>query len=464
MPEPPAIDNHHSASFNGGPSATSEAAGDELPPSDGDPQVEFSWRAVIVMIYLPNLLVNVGFCMLPPVLPLFAKVELGCSDAVVGLVVASNGFGQFFFNLPAGAVVTAVGIRATMLLGLLILAASGLMAWGSVGVVTLIGATVVRGIGVATWQTARMSFIAGWVPRETNGKVNSFMGGVMRLANVLGPAMGGVLVTRFNMRVVFLAAALFTIPAALVILLTMPHINPVKKKSKGGCGSETSATLVEHAFTFLTAGAFCFSCVMVRTSRTLLLPLQGHEMGLRVDRISYLISASYTAELFLFWISGLIMDRYGRKWCAVPANITMGLGLILLPMTQTYAQLMGAAMCFGVGSTLGSGIVQTLTTDFTPAASGKNEFLGIFRSITKLGTLLGPVVTGGLAEVSLLMAGLVQGGLAIVGGVWAAGMMYETLPSTDSDGQGAGDFVELETRPDLEAGSSGECSGEAKGH
>jgi len=56
--------------------------------------IDFSWQALAMIIYVPNFIVNCGFCMLPPVLPLFAKLELGCDDSIIGLIVAANGFGQ----------------------------------------------------------------------------------------------------------------------------------------------------------------------------------------------------------------------------------------------------------------------------------------------------------------------------------------------------------------------------------
>jgi len=313
-----------------------------------------------------------------------------------------------------------------MIIGLCILAASGVAAWASVGVLTLTAAMVIRGVGVSTWQLARSSFMSGWVPKTSNGKANSWMGGVMRFANVVGPALGGIIVTRWGMRLVFIAAAVAAVPAALVILSVMPSVTPPKKKPRGGCGSGTYETLQEHSYTFLTAGFFCFTTIVVRTSRNLIMPLQGHHLGLSVAEVSYLSSMSYTVELFFFWTSGVIMDRYGRKFSAVPSSLLMGLSMMAIPLSQNYSELLIVSIIFGLGSTIGSGIVLTLTTDFAPETR-KNEFLAIFRSVTKLGPLLGPVATGGLAQISLGVAGLSQGGVAILGGLWAAALMKETL-------------------------------------
>ena len=65
---------------------------------------------LVLQIYLPAMLMHVGWAMVIPVIPLYAR-ELGASHALTGLVVSAKGFGPLLLNIPSGILISRFGNR-----------------------------------------------------------------------------------------------------------------------------------------------------------------------------------------------------------------------------------------------------------------------------------------------------------------------------------------------------------------
>ena len=85
------------------------------------------------------------------------------------------------------------------------------------------------------------------------------------------------------------------------------------------------------------------------------------------------------------------MDRFGRKWSAVPSMLMLTASMVLIPLTDTFEALMVVGLFSGFANGLGSGIGMTLGADLSPPES-RGEFLGVWRFVTDIGTMAGPFV------------------------------------------------------------------------
>src|SRR5205814_1212457 len=143
--------------------------------------------------------------------------------------------------------------------------------------------------------------------------------------------------------------------------------------------------------------------------------LWGDHINLGVGAIGAVTSLSFLVDAAVFYPSGLVMDRYGRKWAAVPCLLTLALGLTLLPLTHDVYSFIGVAMLTGVGNGFGAGIVMTLGADFAPMAR-RGEFLGIWRLMSDTGQVGGPALISLLTGIgSLGLAAVVSGGIGVLG-------------------------------------------------
>jgi hypothetical protein len=105
----------------------------------------------------------------------------------------------------------------------------------------------------------------------------------------------------------------------------------------------------------------------------------------------------------------------------------MSAGMILIPLSDSFATLLGASLLTSFGNGLGSGIVMTLGADFSPAV-GRADFLGVWRLVADIGTASGPAVLGIVAGVATLgAASVATGGLGLIGAAVMAFLVSEPL-------------------------------------
>jgi MFS family permease len=148
-----------------------------------------------------------------------------------------------------------------------------------------------------------------------------------------------------------------------------------------------------------TAGSAQVFAQMIRAGRRIVVPLYGKDaLGLDVAAIGSIVSISSAVDMSLFIPAGILMDKLGRKFAAVPSFVVMAIGMALIPLSTNYVGLLFATCVIGFGNGLGSGTMMTLGADLAPRQA-TGEFLGVWRLIGDVGATSGPLVVGGIADV-----------------------------------------------------------------
>jgi MFS family permease len=165
----------------------------------------------------------------------------------------------------------------------------------------------------------------------------------------------------------------------------------------------------------------------LRATRQIILPLWADHIGLDAAAIGLVFSISLGIEMLLFYPAGSLMDRWGRKWVALPCLGLMAAGMLLLPLTGAFWSISAVGVVMGIGNGLGSGINMTMGADFSPPL-GRANFLGAWRLFGDLGTAGGPIVlSAATAVVALSGAAVVLGALGMAGAALILWRVPETL-------------------------------------
>ena len=372
------------------------------------------WK-IAPSVYLPALLYGIGQGAIAPVVALSAR-DLGASIAVASLVVAAAGVGQVIGDIPAGALTTRIGERRAMLLatGLVSVALVGCLVVPNVwGLALSIGAT---GLAAAVWGLARQAYLSEAVPVQLRARALSTLGGVQRIGSFIGPFLGAFamkfLGTDGAYWVHLVAAAL-----ACVVLLSLPDIESVRRNRAANpiVMQSTRTVIREHLPVLRTLGVGALLVGAVRASRQVVIPLWAEHIGLDPQTTSLIFGISGAVDMLLFYPAGSVMDRFGRKWVAVPSMFVLGLAHLLLPLTHSGLTLTAVALLMGVGNGLGAGVIMTLGADASPPV-GRAQFLGAFRLFADTGNGAGPFLVAAVTA----LAGL--GPAVLVMGLtgWAA--------------------------------------------
>jgi MFS family permease len=345
-----------------------------------------------MQVYLPNLLIATGQGAMIPVL-VFAAKHVHASPAVATLVVFVNGFGTMAFDLPAGRIVARLGEQRSSW------AAAALLGGGLLGclysrdVLELSVFIFIQAAGWAVWNLVRLTHLSRVAPVWARGRALSIFGGVTRAGNVFGPFIFLAVAGSEDQQHVAVAFLIYLIAVVIGFVWLV-----LGRDRHDDAASITNSTRIrpmkvvrDSKREFATAGVGTLGVSLLRGSRNAIIAVWGSHIGLNAGQVSVIFAFSSLLDLTLFYPSGVVSDRWGRRAVAVPCIGLLSVGHLLIPFSHTYASLFAVALVLGFGNGLGSGIVMTLGADRAPAV-GRASFLAVWRMVSDGGTAAGPLV------------------------------------------------------------------------
>ena len=393
---------------------------------DAAATARFRIRSLVWSVYAPSFLLSLGQGILIPVLPLFARDELGSTDLMIGLAVAARHIGAMGFDVPAGIFVSRFGMKRTMILGVALFGVAAVWAGLSPNLATLFTARLAAGAAFAFWSISRHSYIAVTVPVASRGRALSLFGGLSRVATVMGPLLGGLLAEFVDIRAPFFAQAIVAAMTLSLVLFTVPR-HALPPVTKHNILPTLARTVSVHRMDFATAGVAAIMLQFLRASREFIIPLAGDDIGLSESQIGYVTTVSFAVDSSLFLPVGVIMDKWGRKFTGVPSFLALGGSLALVPLADGLGGLMLVGALAGLGNGLSTAFVLTLGTDLAPREN-TGEFLGVWRLISDSGGAAGPLAIGAVAQAATLgTASVVAGGVGGLGAIVLILFVKETL-------------------------------------
>lgn len=379
----------------------------------------FRLRSLAISVYLPSFLFAMGQGAVIVAIPLFA-LDLGASVAFAGAIVALRGIGQLVFDVPAGILVGRFGERGAMVIGTVALIIIAIGASFSPTPLVLAPLVFVMGCAWSIWMLARLSYASEVAPPELRGRVLSLLGGSNRMGNFVGPLTGGFAAEWFGLESAFYIQALLAIAAAGVMFMVVSGNEGRESRHGAVAHPKLTTVLRENSGVFATAGIVSIAISVLRSSRQSVLPLWGDHIGMSESQIGMIFGFSSAIDMAMFYPAGVVMDRFGRKWAAIPCLLVLSVGMMLIPLTGTFMTFLMAGLVTGFGNGLGAGINMTMGADYAPT-TGRAEFLGVWRFITDIGTAGGPVALSLVTVVSTLgTATVMTGGVGLAG----AAIMY----------------------------------------
>ena len=414
------------------------------------------------MIYGPTVLFAIGEGAVLPLLPVLAA-RLGADIAVAGLVASALVVGQLVGNLPAGWAVARIGERFSMAiaLGIALLGVAGALVAPNIGV--LMASVLLIGLCAAVFGLARHSFMTTRVPLAYRARALSLLGGSFRLGIFVGPFISAGLLAIFDTpdAALWFFGVCLVATALLVLLGPDPEARIAVESEesaedeRAASGSDGDTVTVEPEDTgeavtgaipvaervgvlrtmwhnrgvLLRLGLAAASLSSVRSARQLVMPLWGLSIGLDASTIALVVGVSGAIDFALFYVSGQIMDRFGRLWAVLPSMVLMGVGFLALSVTHDLddAGLWFAAfaMVLSVGNGLSSGILLTLGADVAPKANPA-PFLGSWRTLTDAGGAATPLLVSGVTALWSI-----GGAVALIGviGLLGAGAFARYVPT-----------------------------------
>lgn len=377
------------------------------------------YARLLVPVYLPSLLMAVSQEALTILLPLYV-IELGASPAFAAVIVGLRGIGILLFDVPAGMLVARFGDKPVLLGGLALILA-GLLTLGLTTAPWALGlAAVALGSGHAAWMLGRQSYLADTCATHELGRAIAAMAGLHRGGALLGPIAGGAIAAYAGYPAAFLAGSAAAVAAAAMVLAFARGVETREQRDDASLAG-TLRVLGEQRRVLATAGTSALVLQLMRATRQLLVPLFGQAAGLDVAAIGLAYSIGTVVDIAMFYPSGVLADRWGRKWSMVPSMLFYVAGLAALPLAAGFYSLAAVAVLLGFANGIGTGVVMIIGADLARASGRQGQFLGLWRLIGDLGISIAPLLAGvlvdaaGLAAASFAVAGIGLFGSAVMG-------------------------------------------------
>ncbi len=375
---------------------------------------------LVVPVFMPSMLFSIGENALIPLIPASAE-RLGADLATASLIAGLLMFGVLCADLPAAKFLAVVGERRGMMwaaysaaIGVAFVGLADSLITMSIGVF-LIGACA------SVFGLARHTYIAEHVPFGIRARALSILGGMFRAGGVFGPLLAAGLIALGDVEIVYWVAVALCVGAGVLVFTTKSDRTADKSNQLRHGTWHITKREWKKLSTLGVASAFLS---IVRTARIIGLPLWALYLDIPVATATLFIGISASLDLVLFYTSGQVMDKWGRRAAAVPTMFLLGLTMFLLPLTTDEWGILWIGLAMSVANGLGSGLIMVLGADLAPA-DARGEFLAAFRLMIDGSTALtAPILA--LAAVTVgLSYGFVFFGILSLVGSW---LMWKHIP------------------------------------
>ena len=386
----------------------------------------------IIALNLASLIWSVGLGAAVPAIPLLSH-SFHPSIAAAGIVTAAGGLGRLLVSFIAGDLMDRFGKRRVALVGIFIRTVFSFLEGLPQSYTQLLLFRIGSGVGTAVWGTGLFAMTADVSTSEDRRRLTALRNTMSDIGHVVGPFLGGwawgvtgnfrvpLFINGFSklgvlMTFMFLLRETAASPEAEAGAEGMPQAGErgnrrVAASTSGR--SELMIAVLSGGFVLLTYAAFTSSLYREGMVNVVLPIYAKLELGLSQAQTGLMISVVYFGGLLSALPTGYAVDRWGVRPTLIFGAFLTTLALLLLALNTTGNVPLALAFVAGVGT----GILQTAThayaIDLSPRGS-RGRFFGINQASRHFATLVGPLIIGGMADISYASAFLVLAALHVV--------------------------------------------------
>ncbi len=380
----------------------------------------FAKRKLVLPVFLPSFLFSTAEYGILPSIPASA-IGLGADLATAGAVTGTLMIGRLCAEIPAAKIVDAIGERKAMIWASIASALGILFSLFALNLFMLGAGVFIVGAAAAIFGLARLGWMTEHVPIEYRARSLSILGGMFRAGSFAGPVIGAWIIFNYSVtEVLYLPLILCAITA--VILLVVKNEEDVPKAASSL--AETYHVAKREWKKLATLGAASSILTALRGTRMVGLPLIAIALELPADQASLFIGIAGALDFALFYLSGQIMDRFGRSFAAVPTLIGLGITHLIVGIAVDSSTFLLLALLMSLANGIGSGVIMVLGADLAPKDK-RNEFLASYRVLIDVGDAAAPPILAVLVYSVGLTAGMAAFGVL---GFVGAGLMFKYIP------------------------------------
>ncbi len=414
-------------------------------------------RSPLVILLLTVLLDLIGFGIVLPLLPTYAKA-LGANPFMIGLIAAIFSIMQFIFSPIWGKLSDKIGRRPVMLISIFITAISYLMLAQASTIPLLIFARGLSGTGSANIAAAQ-AYITDVTDSKSRSGAMGMIGAAFGIGFIIGPLVGGMLKHNYGIEMVgYVAATLIFIDFILAVFL-LPESNKsaqkiaiffLKKSQNNNApqqsmlasftqktqeyGEGLKLVFSSRPLALLMIANFIYTVAIVNMQLASIL-LWKEYFGASDQQIGYIFA--YVGVWSVIVQGGLIsklIKKFGEHKLFLWGHIFTFIGVFFVPFAPP-SSLFSLGLVILFFFAIGTSLVAPINLSMISLYSYKQQqgqIMGLSQSVNSFARIMGPFSGSILYGLNFHAPYIVAGALTIVGAIIATNLFKYNIDALDS--------------------------------
>ncbi|MBA7606685.1 Multidrug resistance protein MdtG [subsurface metagenome] len=335
---------------------------------------------------------TLGIGVVSPLLPLYAR-DMGATGTWLGIIIAAYAISNSIAVPIAGRLSDQKGRKVFLVIGLLAYSVISLGYIWADNTIQLALVRLIQGVAGAVTIPIAMAYIGDLSPEGEEGKWQGWANAAFFAGFGFGPLLGGVVTEHFGMNATFITMGSLNLLAFLVALLFLPEV------SRRYTSEEFHLSFREMSTSGMIRGLFSFRLVQALGNGGIFvfLPIFASMMGMSISLIGMLLTVNFASMILFTPLGGMIADRFNKRTLIIIGNFFFSILLVTIPLTNNFGQLLAVLLIRGISGALAMPAASALTVE-EGRRFGMGSTMSIFFLAMGIGMALGPIISGGLAD------------------------------------------------------------------
>jgi MFS family permease len=361
--------------------------------------------------------VAVGFGVLVPVLPVFAR-SFGVGNTEVGAVISAFALMRLVSSPFCGWLIKVFSERIIMSAGIFIVAISSGLAGISHSYLQLLVLRGVGGVGSAMFTVSAFTLLLTSVEAGVRGRAAGFFQAGFLIGGITGPAVGGALAAiSLTAPFFFYAGTLAVAGTVGLLLLKRRSAKPEEEDAESAVSFRALVRDARYQAACLTNLAQGWTSFGVRSSLVPVLVVELLHRPASWTGIAF--ACSSVVQTIAVGPAGRFTDTVGRRPAMILGGTVAAVSIMAVPFAPNIWLLIVVLCIYGIASAFLGTAPAAAVGDAAGTRSG--TAVAVFSMCSDIGAILGPLVAGLLADTVSYAAAFGAGaGLMLV----AAGLSW----------------------------------------
>ena len=364
-------------------------------------------RDLALSLYLPAMLLSLGTGIAAPVLPVYAR-SFDISLGTAALVLVVHAWGGLASTFPTGYLIDRFGRKPVMIVGPFLTAMTAFMTAFAGSFPELLVYRFLNGVAGEMWFQGRLAMIADTGRDRDRGKLITWMAGTQRFGMLFSPVIGGT-VGEWDIRAPFILHGILVLIVLVPIMKLLKETAPPRvdgqKQEMTNWRDVMSEMTKPQVLYFLLAQLFAN---LTRGGGGQVMALYvAYQYNVGPQTLGLMSAGNAAIILPMTFVTGAIMDRFGRKMTVVPGFMGFAIFSFAIAASSIYGLdfYPFLVLYFALHATQGltAGNMQVLGSDLAPAHM-RGRFFSFQRMAGEFGGAMSPTMFSLLALISYAAA------------------------------------------------------------